>query len=392
METFDFDTIVDRRGTDSLKYDFAFANGVSEDCLPLWVADMDFRTAPVVISRLERAARFGVFGYADTKDEYVQAVRGWFAAHFDWKPEASWLVKTPGVVFALAACVKAFTNEGDAVLIQRPVYHPFTSVVEENGRRVVNSPLVIRGGRYEMNLQDFEEKIEAENVRMFILCSPHNPVGRVWERETLEQVAAICARRGVTVVSDEIHCDFVWSGHQHTVFASISDEARDCCVVCTAPSKSFNLAGLQASNIFIPDPAKREAFQKVLSAAGYHEISQPGTIAAQAAYEEGGPWLDAVRAYIRDNLAYMETYIRDNIPRIRMTMPEGTYLAWLDLRELGMESGEQDRFVREKARLWLDTGTMFGPEGAGFERLNAACPRAILQEAMERLGAAVAAL
>ena len=389
MGQFNFDEMIDRRNTGSIKYDFSMSKGLPDDALSLWVADMDFRTSPAITDALVKMAEYGVFGYTEAEDAYFEAVSNWYEQHFNWKSEKEWIITTPGVVFALAHAVRAYTKPGDAVLIQPPVYYPFSSVIRNNDRRIVHNPLVCRDGHYEMDFEDFEEKIRTEKVKMFILCSPHNPAGRVWKRAELERIVEICSKYGVTVISDEIHSDFVWDDNVHTVFASVSPEAQKMCVICTAPSKSFNLAGVQASNIFIPDREKREAFKAELDRSGYDMMSMPALVAARAAYEKGGPWLDEVRAYIRENIRFIEDYIREEIPGIGVVHPEGTYLVWIDLGSLKMTPEQQDEFIRKEAGLWLDTGSIFGEEGSSFERLNAACPRQIVEEAMERLKKAV---
>ncbi|MDO4262167.1 MAG: MalY/PatB family protein [Eubacteriales bacterium] len=384
-----FDEIIDRRGTNCLKYDFAKERGKGEDVLPLWVADMDFRTAPQIVERLHRIVDHGIFGYSDTKEDYFRAVAGWYERHFGWTVQRSWLVKTPGVVFAIAAAIRAFTQEGDGVLIQQPVYYPFSETIRDNGRTLVNSPLALRDGRYEMDFEDLERKIREERVKLFLLCSPHNPVGRVWEEQELRRVGDLCLKYGVKVVSDEIHSDFVWPGRRHQVFAGLGKEYEDISVICTAPSKTFNLAGLQASNIFIPNGELRARFRRAVDQAGYSQLNVMGLAACQAAYEEGEDWLRDLKEYLRGNLDVVREYVSARLPGIRMIEPEGTYLVWLDLRELGLDEAGREELIGKKARLWLDSGAMFGPDGEGFERVNIACPRAVLTEALGRLAEAL---
>ena len=264
----DFDTVPNRRGTNCFKYDFAREMGMPEDVLPLWVADMDFPTAPAVLERLHALAEHGIFGYTGVKDAYFSAVHNWYAQRFGWETQRSWLVTTPGVVFAIAIAIRAFTQKGDAILIQQPVYYPFADKVTENDRQLVVNPLILKNGRYEMDFADMERKIADNHVKMLLLCSPHNPVGRVWTKEELLRVGEICQKHGVLVVSDEIHADFTYAGHTHRVFASVKSEFADFTITCTAPSKTFNLAGLQNSNIFIPNRQLRHAYKKELSACG----------------------------------------------------------------------------------------------------------------------------
>lgn len=386
---YDFDTIHNRKGTMSLKYDFAKERGKEEDVLPLWVADMDFQTAPAVLERLSAIVAHGIFGYSEGKRAYFEAVRDWYLRHFNWETKEEWLIKTPGVVFAIAAAIRAYTKEGDAVLIQQPVYYPFQEVVRDNNRVLVNSPLKLTEGRYEIDFEDFERQIIANKVKLFLLCSPHNPVGRVWKEWELRKIGDICLRHGVRVVSDEIHSDFIYPGHKHLVFASLDPAYADVTVTCTAPTKTFNLAGLQISNIFISNQEMREKMQKEISAAGYSQVNVMGLAACQVAYEKGEEWLLQVKDYLNENLAFLRDYLAENMPEIRLVEPEGTYLIWLDFRGLKLTEKEREELIGKKARLWLDSGAMFGTDGEGFERINIACPRAVLKQALDRLKTAL---
>ncbi len=386
---FNFDEIIDRRETDSLKYDFAVRRNKPADILPLWVADMDFKTPPAVIEALVARAQHGIFGYTDGRDAYYSAVRNWFLEHFGWKTELSWIVKTPGVVFALSVAVRAFTEAGDAVLIQPPVYYPFTETIQANGRKLVKNELVYEDGHYCIDFEDFERKITENQVKLFILCSPHNPVGRVWTREELTKLGEICLKHSVLVVSDEIHADFTYPGHSHTVFASLDSRFAENCILCTAPSKTFNLASLQISNIFIPNRDIRRKFKQELTRAGYSQPNAMGLAACRAAYEHGKPWLDELRTYLLQNLLFVREYIARHMPGVRLVEPEGTYLIWLDFRELGLSGQTLDDLIVYKAGLWLDAGEMFGNGGDGFQRINIACPRATLEEALKRLSRAL---
>lgn len=387
--SFDFDTVPNRRGTNCFKYDFAREMGMPEDVLPLWVADMDFPTAPAVLERLHALAEHGIFGYTGVKDAYFSAVHNWYAQRFGWETQRSWLVTTPGVVFAIAIAIRAFTQKGDAILIQQPVYYPFANKVTENDRQLVVNQLVLKNGRYEMDFADMERKIVDYHVKMLLLCSPHNPVGRVWTKEELLRVGEICQKHGVLVVSDEIHADFTYAGHTHRVFASVKSEFADFTITCTAPSKTFNLAGLQNSNIFIPNRQLRHAYKKELSACGCGGTNCMGMAACQAAYEAGADWLEQLKQYLAGNLAYIRQFLREKLPDIALIEPEGTYLVWLDLRKLGLTEQQQRQLIVQDAKLWLDTGTLFGQGGDGFERINIACPRATIKQAMQRLERAV---
>lgn len=385
----DFDTVPNRRGTNCFKYDFAREMGMPEDVLPLWVADMDFPTAPAVLERLHALAEHGIFGYTGVKDAYFSAVHNWYAQRFGWETQRSWLVTTPGVVFAIAIAIRAFTQKGDAILIQQPVYYPFANKVTENDRQLVVNPLVLKNGRYEMDFADMERKIVDYHVKMLLLCSPHNPVGRVWTKEELLRVGEICQKHGVLVVSDEIHADFTYAGHTHRVFTSVKSEFADFTITCTAPSKTFNLAGLQNSNIFIPNRQLRHAYKKELSACGCGGTNCMGMAACQAAYEAGADWLEQLKQYLAGNLAYIRQFLREKLPDIALIEPEGTYLVWLDLRKLGLTEQQQRQLIVQDAKLWLDTGTLFGQGGEGFERINIACPRTTIEQAMQRLEHAV---
>lgn len=385
----DFDSVIERRNTRSLKYDFAAERGMPEDILPMWVADMDFKTSSYIEDALAERVREGVFGYSEVKTPYFETVRDWMVRRHGWQPQAAWLVKTPGVVTALAMAVKAYTEPGDAVLIQLPVYYPFAEVIEDNGRRVVSNT-IYRGedNRYHMDFVDFEQKIVQNEVKLFLLCNPHNPVGRVWTKEELIRLGDLCVKHGVTVVSDEIHEDFVFQG-KHQVFAGLKKEYEERCIVCTSPSKTFNLATMVLSNIFIPNRDLRKRFRKQLDAAGISQLGVMGLIACETAYSKGEEWYLAMHAYVRDNIAYVKNYVEQNLPGVRMTEHEGTYLVWLDFSGTGLSETELEDLIVNRAKLWLDGGTMFGECGKGFQRINVACPRSILKEAMRRLEGAL---
>ena len=386
------DEIIERRGTGSIKYDLADRFHMPEDVLSLWVADMDFRAPDPVREAIRKAAEHGIFGYSEPTKEYKEAVCGWYRKNFKWEIDPNWIVQTPGVVFGLAMAIRAFTSEGDGVLIQRPVYYPFTNMIEKNGRRVVNNPLSLENSMYFMDLENLEELILKEEVKLMILCSPHNPVGRVWTKQELQKFGEIVRRHNVIVISDEIHSDFVYPGYKHHVFSEACPEMAEYSVICTAPSKTFNLAGLQTSNLIVENDQLREMLKDEISKTGYGSCNQLGMIACRAAYEEGQEWLDEVRAYIKGNYDYVKHFVAEKLPMVRIIEAEGTYLVWMDFRGLRLTSEQLNQLVIGKARLWLDDGAMFGPEGAGFERWNLACPRAILVEAMERLEEAIGEL
>ncbi len=386
---YDFDEIIDRRNTNSLKYDFARQRGKPEDVIPLWVADMDFRTPPQVTEALEAVSGHGIFGYSEVNQEYFNALYSWYAENYDWSIKPQWLVKTPGIVFAVAMAVRAFSREGEGVLIQQPVYYPFSETILANGRVLVNNPLVYENGAYHMDFEDFEDKIVKNRVKLFILCNPHNPVGRVWTKEELVTIGDICVRHGVIVVSDEIHSDFVFEGHKHRIFANLKPEYADIAITCTAPSKTFNLAGLQVSNIIIKNSGIKERIEKEIVKSGYSQLNIMGLVACRAAYEHGREWLAQLKEYLAGNLDFTREFLVERLPQVKLVEPQGTYLLWLDFKALGLSDEALEALVTDKARLWLDGGLMFGAEGSGFQRINMACPRQILKKALLQLEEAV---
>ena len=389
---YDFDRPIDRRNTNSLKFDFAAEYRHPADVLPLWVADMDFHAPYPVLAALRRRVDHGIFGYTDTKPDYYAALSHWFSTRFGWKTEPEWLVKTPGVVFALATAIRALTQPGDAVLIQPPVYYPFYNVVRNNGRKLVENPLVERNGRFEIDFDDLEAKIRIESVTMLLLCSPHNPVCRVWTADELRRVGDLCQKYGVFVVSDEIHCDFAFPEHPHTMFLQANPHLSHQAMVCTAPSKTFNLAGLQASNIWIPGAVAWGKFQAELDRIGYFELNTMAVIACQAAYESGAEWLEQCKAYLRGNLDYLRDFLRTRLPQLRLIEPEGTYFAWVDCSGLGLDSRALNDLIIHKAKLWLDPGHIFGKAWAQYQRIVLACPRSTLEKALTQLEAAIQTL
>lgn len=386
---YDFSQVIERNNTLSIKYDFAKERKKPSDLLSLWVADMDFPVAQEIKDALIERCNHGIFGYSEVKTPYYEVIAKWYQEKFNWSTKKQWLVKTPGVVAAIANAIRAFTNIGDAVLIQKPVYYPFFLTIEDNQRKVVNNSLVYKNGRYEMDFVDFEEKIISHKVKLFVLCSPHNPVGRVWNKEELLKIGDICLKHKVIVVADEIHADFVYHGHQHQVFANLKTDYQEITVTCTAPSKTFNIAGLQVSNIFIANENLRKKFKQELKKTANADINVMGLIACQAAYSQGEDWLRQVKIYIAENLEYVKNFLRDNLPQVKLVEPEGTYLLWLDFRELNLTEEELEDLIINKAKLWLDGGTMFGVEGLGFQRINIACPRKILEQALEQLVQAI---
>lgn len=381
-----FDEYVERKNTDCLKFDFAVQRGMPADVLPLWVADMDFKTSSLVLDEITKRVEHGIFGYTETGDNYFEAVSGWLKNHHNFEIKEDWIVKTPGVVFALAMAVKAYTNEGDSVLIQQPVYYPFSGVIKDNNRKVVSSDLVLTDdGKYRIDFEDLENKIVENNVKLFLLCSPHNPVGRVWTIEELKEIADICVKHEVIVVSDEIHEDFTFEGYTHTPLYNVDERIRDYLVTATSPAKTFNLAGLQISNIIISDKKLRTIFAKEVYAAGYSQLNTMGIVACEAAYKYGDEWYQALKKYLQSNLDFVRDYVSEQLPGVKLIEPEGTYLIWLDFRGLELCERELENLIVYKAKLWLDSGAIFGNVGKGFQRINIATSRAVIKEALDRI-------
>lgn len=381
----DFDKIIDRKGTDCLKYDFAVRRGLPADVLPLWIADMDFKTSSYVEDALISRASHAIFGYSEVGVDYHRALSGWMKRHHDWEIKPNWVVKTPGVVFALATAVKAFTDVGDAVLIQQPVYYPFSEVIEDNGRRIVSNDLILgEDNRYHIDISDFEKKIVDNGIRLFLLCNPHNPSGRVFTREELISMGEICIKHNVLVVSDEIHNDIVFKG-EHTVFAKAGEDFADISIICTSASKTFNLASMLISNIIIPNTTIRRRFRQKVNASGISQLSVLGLVATQAAYESGDEWYEKMMSYVKENISFVERYVSEKLPGVKLVSGEGTYLLWLDFRGTGIDPKEIDRRIIYEAKLWLDSGAIFGQVGEGFQRINVAAPRAVIEECLDRI-------
>ena len=384
-----FDEVIERRNTDSLKFDFAKQRGMPEDVLPLWVADMDFKTSSIVLDKIKERVEHGIFGYTETGKNYFDALQSWLYKHHNLKIEERWVVKTPGVVFAIASAIKAFTNEGDAVLIEQPVYYPFSGVIRDNKRRVVSNDLVLTGEKYQIDFDDFERKIVENKVKLFVLCNPHNPVGRVWTRSELVRLIDICIKHDVIIFSDEIHADFTYDGYTHIPLINADERIKERCIIATAPTKTFNLAGLQISNIIIPGEEIRRKFIKDVDAVGYSQANTIGIVACEAAYRYGQEWYEELKKYLKGNLDFVRDYLERELPQIKLIEPEGTYLIWLDFRGLSLCERELEELIVKKAGLWLDSGAIFGRTGAGFQRINIATNRSILKEALDRIKAAI---
>lgn len=383
---YDFDAMIDRSHTDTLKWSRKYLgeNFNNEDALPLWVADMDFKVAQPIIDALVQRAQHGIFGYGHADDAFLQSAVSWQKRRNDWDIEKEWILYAPGIVPALGNIVNVFCQPGDNVLIQSPVYYPFYNVIRNNGCNVVSNQLIYRDGRYEMDFDGLAQLAADEKTTLMILCSPHNPVGRVWLPEELERLAKICRDNNVLVVADEIHSDLIYKPNRHTPFAKVADGLGMKTIVCTAPSKTFNLAGLQVSDIIVSDEEMRKKLHKKL-AQGSHEPNSFAAVAQIAAYNEGEEWLDQLMEYLERNIDYIEAFVRDKMPRVKFTRPEGTYLAWLDFTDYGLAPEEMQELMQKKAGIALDDGYIFGKGGETFQRINFACPRSILQDAMERI-------
>ena len=350
----------------------------------MWVADMDFRTAPAITDALHRRVEHGIFGYTRVPDSYYEAVSSWFSRRHGWAIDRDWIIYTSGVVPAISAVIKALTVPGDKVLVQTPVYNCFFSSIRNNGCEMVSSPLVFAGRTYTIDYEDLERKAADPKVKVMLLCNPHNPGGRVWKREELVHIGEICIRRGITVVSDEIHCELVFPEHRYTPFASISEDFLRHSVTCISPSKAFNIAGLQIANIVCADADRRARIDRAINDNEVCDVNPFGVIATQAAYNEGEEWLDQLIDYLHANYLYMRDFCRELLPEFPVAALEGTYLVWMDCRKLGMSSEELERRLVSEARLWLNAGTMYGAEGEGFMRWNIACPRNTLTEGLKR--------
>jgi len=380
----DFDAVLRRRGTGSLKWDTG-----EENLFPMWVADMDFPAPPEVRKALEDRGAHGIFGYGAPGKDFFAAPAAWQERRHGWKCSEEWFLYAPGVVTALAFILQALTEEGAGIIIQPPVYYPFFGVIRDNRREIVLNPLRLEGNRYVMDFEDLEQKASRKDVTALVLCSPHNPVGRVWTEEELRRAGEICARHGVLVITDEIHEDLVLPGYRHRPFGSLGEDFAANSVTCVAPSKTFNLAGLQCSFIIVPDEKKRSLLKGVLDAA---HLSRPNVFAlaaAPVAFRECAYWVDELMAYVAENVAFLRDFLDRRLPRARLLEPEGTYLAWVDFRDYGFSREELERRMLEKGKIWLDEGYIFGDSGSGFERIVLACPRALLEEGLERIERAV---
>ena len=385
---YDFDRVIERRGTGSLKWDAVERSTGVADALPLWVADMDFTAPDAVLDALRARVEHGIFGYTVKTESCYRAIIGWMKRRHGWEIERDWILFSPGVVPALNLAVQAYTQPGDRVIVQTPVYYPFSTAVVNNGRELVRNTLTEEDGTYRIDFDNFEQSVDGR-TRLLIFCSPHNPVGRVWTRDELEKLAEICVRHRLVIVSDEIHADLVMKGHIHLPLATISPAVASLTVTCTAPNKTFNVAGLQAGNVIISSPELRDRFRAVLTNAGLAMANIFALVATEAAYDHGEEWLARLLGYLHDNYTFLRAFVEQRMPRVKVTPLEGTYLVWLDFRGCGLGDPELKTLLLQRAGVWLDAGPMFGPGGEGFQRINVACPRSVLAQALERIAAAL---
>lgn len=376
---YDFDKTIDRRATNSYKWDSA-----PEGVLPMWVADMDFRTSPAIIDALQKRVAHGIFGYTRVPDAYYDAVTSWFSRRHGWDIDREWIIYTSGVVPAVSAVIKALTVPGDKVIVQTPVYNCFFSSIRNNGCEIVSNPLRRTADTYEMDFDALERCAADPRAKVMLLCNPHNPAGRVWTPDELTRLGNICLRNGVTVVADEIHCELVYQGFKYTPFASLSDAFLHRSVTCVSPSKAFNIAGLQIANIVAFDNDLRSRIDKAININEVCDVNPFGVAATIAAYNEGEEWLNQLVDYLHGNYEAMAEFCRRELSEFPITRLEGTYLVWMDCSSLGMPSDALEHALLEDARLWLNAGTMYGAEGEGYMRWNIACPRSVMLDGLNR--------
>ena len=381
---YNFDKVVNRFNTESIKWDIIEEKYGHKDVIPMWVADMDFEVVKPISEAIKKRASHEIYGYTLKGDSYYEAVINWMDKHHNWHIKKDWINYTPGVVPALNYIIRTYANSGDEIIIQTPVYHPFYSSVKNNGCIIVENPLIYENGSYKMDYEDLKKKI-THRTKILVLCNPHNPVGRVWSKDELIKLGQICIENNILVVSDEIHFDLIYKGNEHTVFASISEEFAQNSVICTAPSKTFNSAGLQVSNIIIPNKKLRNLYNITLENNAGNEINSFAAVALEAAYNEGEEWLQQLLLYLGENLNFLMQYFEERIPKIKVIKPEGTYLVWIDCLDLNMSPSELEEFFVKKVKVGFNDGILFGSEGARFQRINIACSRSVLKEALERI-------
>ena len=391
MKHYNFDEVIERHGTNCVKFDGAKKGSDGKELLPLWVADMDFRTPDFIVDALKKRCEHEVFGYTFGSDSYFKSIEEWVLYKHLWKIQREWISYIPGIVKGIGFTLQCFTQPGDKIIIQPPVYHPFRLVPEKMQREVVYNPLQLVDGVYQMDFEQLESIID-EKCKMLILSNPHNPGGVVWEKETLVKLAEICHRNHILVISDEIHSEMVYPQYKHYPFATVSKTAANCSIMFMAPSKTFNIAGIVSSYSIIPNESIRKQFHSFLEAGELNTGTIFAYTATEAAYTYGAEWLQQMRIYIIENVRYIDTYLKNNIPQIKVYQPQASFLVWLDCRDLNLSQPELVQLFEEKAGLLLNDGSMFGPGGEGYMRLNIGCPRSTLEEAMKALKKAISSL
>lgn len=382
---YNFDQACNRKNTSCLKYDFGKQRKGRDDLLPMWVADMDFQLPKEILDDLKDRIDHGIFGYTDPDKEYFDALNKWFGERHGYTVKPESVTLAPGIVYGLATCVKAFTKKDDAIIIQQPVYYPFREVIDNNYRKFLNNQLHYEDGKYTIDFDDFEKKIIENNVKMYICCNPHNPVGRVWSKEELTKLANICLKHDVVIVSDEIHCDFVHKGYKFTSYLNLDEKYHNNLAVLHSPGKTFNIAGFQSGNVIIKNKELRNKYRAANSASGYSQGSLMGQVALKSVYNNGAKWVDQLLEYLEGNIEYFRNYFNEHFPKAKFIEPEGTYLTWVDFTDYGFTHEELQDIIINDAKLWLNSGIIFGPETTLFERFNLACQRSLIEEALNRL-------
>jgi len=382
---YNFDEIIDRHGTDCLKYDFGMKRKGRTDLLPMWVADMDFRLPDEILDVLRKRIDHGIFGYTDPLDDYFEALNHWFSTRYGYTVDPSWVTLGAGLVYAIHVSVQAFTEPGDGVMVMQPVYYPFSEAIKNNGRKLVNCQLDYNDGKYSIDFDKMERLIKEEGVKALIFCSPHNPVGKVWTEEEVRKVADICLENKVIMMVDEIHCDFIFPGHTFFSCMRLEEKYLGNIALYSSPGKTFNVAGLQSANIIIPGEELRAKYRRGNTQAGYSQANIMGQEALKACYTLGADWVDQLVEYIYGNVQYVKAFIAENFPKAKFVEPEGTYLVWIDFSGYGLTHDELEHLIVDEAKLWLDSGAIFGAETALFERFNIACPRSVVEQAMKQL-------
>lgn len=384
MTEYNFDEIIERHGSQCIKHDFNREYFGKDDIIPMWVADMDFRTPDFVMKAIRKRTEHEIMGYTKRTIGFYQSIIDWYKRRQNWSIEPDWIVFTPGIVPALHFSVRAFTSPGDKIIIQPPVYHPFFSVIEGNQREIITNPLRLRNGKYFMDLDHLTDQLD-DRVKLILLCHPHNPVGRNWTSEELSELGNICLKRNIIIVSDEIHSDLMLPGQKHVPMGAVSPAFSEITITCVAPSKTFNLAGLSTSAVIISDPLRRKVFSREIETSHLWGGNIFGNIALEAAYRNGDDWLEQLMNYLLNNFKILDSYLKQFIPEIKLVWPEATYLAWLDMRSLNLDGAALKDFIIHKAGLGLNDGQSFGMGGQGFQRMNIACPKSVLNKALDQL-------